>query len=288
MLPAQTPETVAIVRTVAELRARIAAWRGVNTRIALVPTMGALHAGHLSLLTQARQSADRVIASIFINPAQFGPNEDLDRYPRDEAGDAAKLTATGCDLLFAPTVAEMYPDGFATTVAVGRLADRLCGAARPGHFDGVATVVTKLLLQVTPDVAWFGEKDWQQLAIIRRLARDLDLTTEIAAGAIIRDCDGLALSSRNVYLSIDERGRALALPQALLSARDRLLTGAPVAATLAAAETALRAAGFGPVDYVALSGADDLEPMTAVGRPARLLAAAWLGGTRLIDNLAVG
>lgn len=288
MLPAQTPETVAIVRTVAELRARIAAWRGVNTRIALVPTMGALHAGHLSLLTQARQSADRVIASIFINPAQFGPNEDLDRYPRDEAGDAAKLTATGCDLLFAPTVAEMYPDGFATTVAVGRLADRLCGAARPGHFDGVATVVTKLLLQVTPDVAWFGEKDWQQLAIIRRLARDLDLTTEIAAGAIIRDCDGLALSSRNVYLSIDERGRALALPQALLAARDRLLTGAPVAATLAAAETALRAAGFGPVDYVALSGADDLEPMTAVGRPARLLAAAWLGGTRLIDNLAVG
>ena len=288
MLPAQTPETVAIVRTVAELRARIAAWRGVNTRIALVPTMGALHAGHLSLLTQARQSADRVIASIFINPAQFGPNEDLDRYPRDEAGDAAKLTATGCDLLFAPTVAEMYPDGFATTVAVGRLADRLCGAARPGHFDGVATVVTKLLLQVTPDVAWFGEKDWQQLAIIRRLARDLDLTTEIAAGAIIRDCDGLALSSRNVYLSIDERGRALALPQALLAARDRLLTGAPVAATLAAAETSLRAAGFGPVDYVALSGADDLEPMTAVGRPARLLAAAWLGGTRLIDNLAVG
>ena len=288
MLPAQTPETVAIVRTVAELRARIAAWRGVNTRIALVPTMGALHAGHLSLLTQARQSADRVIASIFINPAQFGPNEDLDRYPRDEAGDAAKLTATGCDLLFAPTVAEMYPDGFATTVAVGRLADRLCGAARPGHFDGVATVVTKLLLQVTPDVAWFGEKDWQQLAIIRRLARDLDLTTEIAGGAIIRDCDGLALSSRNVYLSTDERGRALALPQALLAARDRLLTGAPVAATLAAAETSLRAAGFGPVDYVALSGADDLEPMTAVGRPARLLAAAWLGGTRLIDNLAVG
>ena len=288
MLPAQTPETVAIVRTVAELRARIAAWRGVYTRIALVPTMGALHAGHLSLLTQARQSADRVIASIFINPAQFGPNEDLDRYPRDEAGDAAKLTATGCDLLFAPTVAEMYPDGFATTVAVGRLADRLCGAARPGHFDGVATVVTKLLLQVTPDVAWFGEKDWQQLAIIRRLARDLDLTTEIAGGAIIRDCDGLALSSRNVYLSTDERGRALALPQALLAARDRLLTGAPVAATLAAAETSLRAAGFGPVDYVALSGADDLEPMTAVGRPARLLAAAWLGGTRLIDNLAVG
>lgn len=288
MLPAQTPETVAIVRTVAELRARIAAWRGVYTRIALVPTMGALHAGHLSLLTQARQSADRVIASIFINPAQFGPNEDLDRYPRDEAGDAAKLAATGCDLLFAPTVAEMYPDGFATTVAVGRLADRLCGAARPGHFDGVATVVTKLLLQVTPDVAWFGEKDWQQLAIIRRLARDLDLTTEIAGGAIIRDCDGLALSSRNVYLSTDERGRALALPQALLAARDRLLTGAPVAATLAAAETSLRAAGFGPVDYVALSGADDLEPMTAVGRPARLLAAAWLGGTRLIDNLAVG
>lgn len=288
MLPAQTPETVAIVRTVAELRARIAAWRGVYTRIALVPTMGALHAGHLSLLTQARQSADRVIASIFINPAQFGPNEDLDRYPRDEAGDAAKLAATGCDLLFAPTVAEMYPDGFATTVAVGRLADRLCGAARPGHFDGVATVVTKLLLQVTPDVAWFGEKDWQQLAIIRRLARDLDLTTEIAGGAIIRDCDGLALSSRNVYLSTDERGRALALPQTLLAARDRLLTGAPVAATLAAAETSLRAAGFGPVDYVALSGADDLEPMTAVGRPARLLAAAWLGGTRLIDNLAVG
>ena len=276
-----------IVRTVAELRAKVTAWRSAHRRIALVPTMGALHAGHLSLLAQAREGADRVIASIFVNPAQFGPHEDLDRYPRDEAGDAAGLARAGCDLLFAPTVTEIYPPGFATKVSVGAIGERLCGAFRPGHFDGVATVVTKLLAQAAPDVAWFGEKDWQQLTIIRRLARDLDLPVAVAGGAIVRDADGLALSSRNIYLSADERVRALALPRALAEARAAIAGGAPVAGALAAGHAALTAAGFARVDYVELAGADDLEPLAAFNRPARLLAAAWMGNTRLIDNLAV-
>jgi len=249
--------------------------------------MGALHAGHLSLIAAARGNADRVVASLFVNPAQFGPHEDLDRYPRTEAADAAALTDAECDLLFAPAVAEMYPAGFATSIRVGGLADRLCGAARPGHFDGVATVVTKLLLQATPDVALFGEKDWQQLTIIRRLVRDLDLPVEIVGGAIVRDADGLALSSRNIYLSTDERRRALALPQALNAAREGILIGMPVSVAIEAASAALDSAGFAKIDYVELAGAEDLAPLVTLDRPARLLAAAWMGTTRLIDNLAV-
>lgn len=282
-----TTDPLPIVRTVAALRAHVADWRKAGARVALVPTMGALHAGHLSLLAAARDKADRVIASLFVNPAQFGPNEDLDRYPRTEAADAAALAAAGCDLLFAPTVPEMYPAGFATSIRVGGLADRLCGAARPGHFDGVATVVTKLLLQAAPDVALFGEKDWQQLTIIRRLVRDLDLPVEIGGGAIVRDADGLALSSRNIYLTPDQRHRALALPQVLNAARKDILGGTPVADVLKAAGATLKSAGFATIDYVELTDADDLTPLAAFDRPARLLAAAWIGSTRLIDNLAV-
>ena len=282
-----TPDPLPIVRSVPALRKQIAHWRSTGARIALVPTMGALHAGHLSLIAAARGHADRVVASLFVNPAQFGPHEDLDRYPRTEAADAEALADAGCDLLFAPAVAEMYPAGFATSIRVGGLAVRLCGAARPGHFDGVATVVTKLLLQATPDVALFGEKDWQQLTIIRRLVRDLDLPVEIVGGAIVRDADGLALSSRNIYLSTDERHLALVLPQALNAARKDILGGMPVAVALEAAHVALNSAGFAKIDYVELTGAEDLAPIAVLDRPARLLAAAWMGTTRLIDNLAV-
>lgn len=286
-MPGPDAALLPIVCTVAALRAHVGAWRTGRCRVALVPTMGALHAGHLALIAAARAQADRVVASIFVNPAQFGPNEDYDRYPRDQARDAAALAAAGCDLLYAPEVTGMYPDDFATTVSAGLLADRLCGAARPGHFDGVATVVAKLLLQTMPDVALFGEKDWQQLTIIRRLVRDLDIPVRIAGVPIVRDAAGLALSSRNAYLSAAERTQALALPHGLGVARTKLLNGADIAQTTATAAAELIKAGFGPVDYVALVDANDLTPLTTLDRPARLLAAAWLGTTRLIDNLDV-
>lgn len=277
--------TLPIVRSVSALRVAIATFR--PGRVALVPTMGALHAGHLALVAAARAAgATQVVASIFVNPTQFGPNEDFDRYPRDEAADAAALAAAGVDLLFAPAVAAMYPGGYATTVRVAGLGDILDGAARPGHFDGVATVVTKLLLAAVPDLAVFGEKDWQQLAVIRRLVADLVLPVEIVGASIVRDADGLALSSRNAFLTPGERIRAVALPQALETARAALRAGGEVATTLAAAAAALVTAGFDPPDYVELVDAD-LRPLTAVSVPARLLAAARIGTTRLIDNIAL-
>jgi pantoate--beta-alanine ligase len=277
--------TLPIVRSVADLRAAVAVFR--PGRVALVPTMGALHAGHLALIAAARAAgADRVVASIFVNPAQFGPGEDFDRYPRDEAADAAALAAAGCELLFAPGASAVYPPSFATSISVGSISRILDGAARPGHFDGVATVVAKLLIAAAPDLAVFGEKDWQQLAVICRLVTDLGLPVAIVGAPIVRDSDGLALSSRNAYLSADERRRAVALPQALVAARDAIEHGAPVAATLAAASAAITAAGFDAPDYVALVDAD-LHPLTGLAGPARLLAAARIGGTRLIDNLAV-
>ncbi len=280
--------TLPIVRTVADLRAAIAAWRSTaGGRIALIPTMGALHAGHLALVHAARDAgATRVVASIFVNPTQFGPHEDFDRYPRDEAADAAVLTAAGADLLFAPDVEEIYPARFATMVRVAGLSDVLDGAARPGHFDGVATVVAKLLIGAAPDLAVFGEKDWQQLAIIRRLVADLALPVEIVGAAIIRAADGLALSSRNAYLTIDERARAVALARALAAARDAIRDGDAVDPVLAAAVDSLVAAGFDAPDYIALVDAD-LRPVTARHSAIRLLAAARIGRTRLIDNLAV-
>lgn len=263
------------------------AWKRSGHRVALVPTMGALHAGHLALVAEGLRHADKVAASIFVNPKQFGPLEDLDRYPRDEAGDAAKLEAAGCELLYAPSVADMYPPGFASFVKVSGLPDRLCGAVRPGHFDGVATVVSKLLAASRADVGVFGEKDWQQLAIIRRMACDLDLGTRIIGAGIVRDTDGLALSSRNMYLSADDRRRALALPKALISARDSLQGGGAPAPVLAAAHLALAEAGFTRVDYVELVDGETLMPLDALAPGARLMAAGVVGTTRLIDNLGV-
>jgi pantoate--beta-alanine ligase len=276
-----------IVRTPAEFSAAVDALRRAGRRVAFVPTMGALHAGHLALVTEGLRHADAVCASIFVNPKQFGPNEDLDRYPRDEAGDAAKLEAAGCELLYAPAVAAMYPPGFGLYVRVADLPDRLCGIVRPGHFDGVATVVAKLLSAARADVAVFGEKDWQQLAIIRRLVADLDIATDIVGAPIVRDADGLALSSRNAYLSADERARAVALPSALIEARDAIRAGGKAGPALARARERLSEARFARIDYVELADGETLVPLDAVKPGARILAAAVIGTTRLIDNLAV-
>jgi pantoate--beta-alanine ligase len=278
-----------IVRTVADLRSQVGAWKAEGLRVALVPTMGALHEGHLSLVRLAGERADRVVASLFVNPTQFAPHEDFDAYPRDEARDADLLEAAGCSLLFAPTVAEMYPPGASTTVTVAGVSEPLDGAARPGHFAGVATVVTKLLLQCAPHVAVFGEKDYQQLQVIRRLVRDLDIPVEVVGGPIVRAEDGLALSSRNAYLTPAERAAAPALSRALTLAVERLHAGAPVSEAEAEALAALKAAGFARIDYVEVRGAEGLDRFGPgpVEGPARVLAAAVLGRTRLIDNMAV-
>lgn len=276
-----------IVRTVADLRAQVATWRREGLRVGFVPTMGALHEGHLSLVRLAGTRADRVVASVFVNPTQFGPNEDFDAYPRDEARDADLLAGAGCHLLFAPSVAEMYPPGASTTVTVAGVSEPLDGQARPGHFAGVATVVTKLLNQCAPDVAVFGEKDFQQLAVIRRLVRDLDIPVEIVGGPTARAVDGLALSSRNAYLSEAERSVAPRLNAALREVLDRIRAGEPVEAAEQAAVADLLAAGFRKVDYVEARTPDTLErlgPGPAPG-PVRVLGAAHLGRTRLIDNL---
>jgi pantoate--beta-alanine ligase len=253
--------------------------------------MGALHVGHMALVEAARRGGGgrpvtRVVASIFVNPRQFGPNEDLARYPRRETADARVLTEHGCDLLWAPGVETMYPAGFATSITVSGVSEGLDGAARPGHFDGVATVVTKLLNQVRPDTAWFGEKDFQQLAVIRRLVADLDMDVAIMGVPTQRDDDGLALSSRNIYLDQDERARAVALPRALGIAARAIGRGDPVESALADAHGALHAAGF-VVDYISLVDATTLAPPVAPGGPLRLLAAARMGTTRLIDNVPV-
>ena len=277
-----------IIRELASLRAAVREFRDAGQRIALVPTMGALHAGHLALVEEGLRRADVAVTSIFVNPKQFAPHEDLERYPRRERADAQLLEKAGCAILWAPPVEEVYPDGFATTISVSGVSEVLDGAARPGHFDGVATVVLKLFQQVKPDVALFGEKDWQQLAIVRRMAADLDLELDIVGVPTVRDDQGLALSSRNAYLTEDELVRARALPRALGEAAAAIGRGEPVAGALAAAVVRLTEAGFAPIDYVALRDAETLVPIEMLGeRPARLLAAARMGNARLIDNLAV-
>jgi len=276
-----------IIREAAQLAPALIALRAGGASLALVPTMGALHAGHLALIAEGSHRADRVAATIFVNPLQFGANEDLELYPRQEEQDARMLEEAGCDLLWLPKPEEMYPPSFATTVHVTGLGDRWEGEARPGHFDGVATVVAKLLASVRPDLAIFGEKDFQQLAVIRRMTLDLGLGVEILGVPTVRDHDGLALSSRNAYLSPNERKNAVALPEALSSAAERLRAGEDVTAVLDESKERLRAAGFSRVDYLVLVNAMTLEPLERFGGPMRLIAAATIGRTRLIDNLAV-
>jgi pantoate--beta-alanine ligase len=280
--------SIIICRSVNELRARVAEWRGAGETIGLVPTMGALHEGHLALVRRAQTDNRRCIATLFVNPTQFGPSEDLAAYPRNEAADRDQLAALGVDLLFAPGVAEMYAPDAATTVTVARLTDHLCGPFRPGHFDGVATVVTKLLLQSLPDAAYFGEKDYQQLQVIRRLTRDLDIPVRIVGVPTVRDADGLALSSRNAYLSPNERAAALMLPRTLTAVAERLRRSPKdVAQQVAWGRDQLGAAGFSKVDYVEVCDAETLQPLAEVKGPARVFGAAWMGRTRLIDNVPI-
>jgi pantoate--beta-alanine ligase len=275
---------VQIVRNSEELaRAR----DGIAGRLALVPTMGALHAGHMALIEEARKGADKVAASIFVNPAQFGPNEDFSRYPRREEQDARMLQEAGCDLLWVPSVEDIYPDGFSTTISVSGVSERWEGKARPGHFDGVATIVAKLLLAIRPDLAMFGEKDFQQLAVIRQMVRDLNIPVEIVAVPTVREADGLALSSRNAYILPEERKQAASLPRALATAKAAILGGALVANVLDDARDTLGRAGFSRVDYFALVDAVSLEPLDEPRGEMRLIAAAVMGKTRLIDNIPI-
>ncbi|KQS48030.1 MULTISPECIES: pantoate--beta-alanine ligase [unclassified Sphingomonas] len=274
------------VRDLNALRDSVAAFRAAGQRVALVPTMGALHAGHVALIEAAKRPGTKVVASIFVNPTQFGPSEDLSRYPRREMADIRMLNEAGCDLLWLPSVETMYPDGFATSVRVSGVSDGFDGASRPGHFDGVATVVSKLFNQVGPDAAYFGEKDYQQLAVVRRFVADLDFAIDIVGVPTQRDDDGLAMSSRNIYLDDEQRKQAVALPRALGVAARAIAKGEDVESVLDDARTTLVGAGF-TIDYVALADAETLSENPAAERPRRLLAAARMGATRLIDNIVI-
>lgn len=279
-----------IVRTVADVRAEVRGWKAAGERVALIPTMGALHDGHLSLIKLGQAHARRTVASVFVNPKQFAPHEDFDSYPRGEARDAELLAGVGCDLLFAPKVDEIYAPGFSTTINLTGVSEPLEGAARPQFFGGVATVVTKLLIQSQADIAIFGEKDYQQLQVIKRVVRDLDLPVEIIGAPTARAEDGLALSSRNAYLSAAERAAAVTLPTALKAAAEAVAAGGRIDDAEAAGKAALRAAGFRQIDYFDVREASDLSrlgPGPIGEAPGRILVAAWLGKTRLIDNMAV-
>ncbi|RFD20945.1 pantoate--beta-alanine ligase [Komagataeibacter melaceti] len=277
------------INTVNDLRMRVRAWKQAGLRVGVVPTMGALHAGHLSLVRAARAQADRVITTVFVNPMQFDNADDLTTYPRTLEADARLLADAGVDVLYAPTAAQMYPPGFATRITVSGVSEGLCGGARPGHFDGVATVVCKLFMQTLADCAFFGEKDFQQVQVIRRMVADLDLPIEIVTCPTMREPDGLALSSRNRRLDAEQRKAALTLPRTLEDCAREIAAGADVAQTLAQATARLAAAGFDPVDYVELRAEADLQPVgkMAPDTRARLLAAAWMGSVRLIDGVPV-
>ncbi|WP_299347109.1 pantoate--beta-alanine ligase [uncultured Maritalea sp.] len=276
-----------IVRTIDELRLRVRELRAAGHTIGLVPTMGALHEGHLSLVQAAKDDGHKVIVSIFVNPTQFNDKKDLEKYPRNEAADVALLEPLDVAIVWAPHVEEMYADGFATTVSVSGITDGLCGATRPGHFDGVATVVSKLLLQALPDAAYFGQKDYQQLAVINRLVADLNIPAKIVGCPILREVDGLAMSSRNVRLSEKGRKTAALLFQTLSQAAEDIDSGKSVETVMSRSSEALLAAGFEAIDYLEMRSADDLSPMTEFDRPARLFVAAFLDGVRLIDNVVV-
>ena len=288
---------IVVASTVADLRAAVTGWRAEGARVALVPTMGALHAGHLRLVKEGAARADqdarqgrvgRVVVSIFVNPAQFAPHEDFDRYPRTLETDLAKLDEQGrAHLVYAPSAREMYPEGFATRVLVDGPAQGLETDYRPHFFGGVATVVAKLFTQCRPDFAMFGEKDYQQLLVVRRMAKDLDLAVDVVGVAIVREDDGLALSSRNAYLSAEERRVAGQLNKVLANVATRVRSGVSIPVAEAEANAALLNAGFQRVDYVAVRDAETLQMLSKLDRPARVLAAAWLGKTRLIDNLAI-
>ncbi len=275
------------VRTVVELQGRLNLWRNAGETIALVPTMGSLHEGHLSLMRLARSKCDRVLATIFVNPMQFSPAEDFESYPRNENEDVKKLIANKVDMLFAPAINEMYPEGSATSVSVSELADCLCGISRPGFFDGVATIVAKLLIQTTPNIAIFGEKDYQQLKIIQRLVKDLNIPTKVLGAPTIREPDGLALSSRNGYLDATARNNAPNLHKALVMAAASISAGENLDLTIIAARNHLMKSGFRKIDYLDLRDAETLQEATNLKRPVRIFAAAWLNETRLIDNIAI-
>lgn len=285
------PDTPAlpVARTIAELRETVSGWKRQGFTVGFVPTMGALHEGHLTLVREAGQRADRVVASVFVNPTQFAAHEDLGAYPRQEGRDAELLAGAGCALMYAPAVEEMYPADATTSITVGAPAEGLEGAFRPQMFGGVALVVAKLLNQVQPHVAVFGEKDFQQLIVVRRLVRDLDIPVEIVGSPTVRDGHGLALSSRNAYLSPEQLEIARRLNGVLAETGARAVAGVPLPVLEAEAATALLQAGFSHVDYVAVRRAGDLGAFESgtVDGPARILAAAWLGKTRLIDNMAV-
>ncbi len=275
------------LRDLPALRDAVRGWRHAGEVVGVVPTMGALHEGHLSLVAQARAGCDRVIATIFVNPRQFNNPEDLAKYPRTEDRDATMLSEAGVDVLFAPPPEVVYPQGFSTLVSVAGLSAELEGAFRPGHFDGMATVVTKLLLMTGADRAFFGEKDWQQLQIVRRLAADLNIPVAIAGCPTLREPDGLAMSSRNMRLSPEDRAKAPALYRAMIRAAAAIRGGQKIYSALMAAEAEVLDAGYSGVDYIALHAAESLQPLHRLDRPARLLAAAWIGGVRLIDNIGV-
>lgn len=285
---ASRPRSVKVARTVKDLRRIVATWRKAGETVALVPTMGALHDGHLTLVRAAQAKAKRAVVSIFVNPTQFAPTEDLARYPRDEAGDLARLAGVGTDLVWSPEPAEMYPEGFATRIVPEGAALGLEGEFRPHHFGGVATVCCKLFSQVTPDCALFGEKDFQQLAVVRQMVRDLNLPLTIVGVPTVREPDGLALSSRNRYLTPEERTIAPKLNAALCSIAEKVAAGGKVAAAVKSATVAVERAGFAKIDYIAVRDAETLgDWKPSSGRHGRILAAAWLGKTRLIDNIAL-